>query len=65
MDALEEMKAVAFGYGFRPPVLSLDIYHVVPDDANQESLASLADQKPSASAIADISRASSAFSTGA
>ena len=28
--ALEELKAMAFGYGFGPPVLSPDIYHVIP-----------------------------------
>ncbi len=41
INALEEFKAVAFGYGFRPPVQSLDIYHVVLHAAVQESLASV------------------------
>ncbi len=42
IDALEELKAVAFSDGFRPPVLSgLDIYHVVPHAAVQQGLASV------------------------
>ena len=37
--ALEELKAMAFGFGFGPPVLSPDIYHVISHAAIQEGLA--------------------------
>ena len=44
IDALEELKAIALGDGFRPPVLSSDIYHVIPHVAIQEGFMHLATQ---------------------